>query len=359
VGWLAHPLTDRCQFCYSAKSLGWKGTQMPRHRLSRREVITLLGSAVAAWPLAARAQQPAIPVIGFMHSASPGPFATYIAAFRDGLGQMGYVEGRNIIIEYRWAEGQTERLPDLAAELVRRPVAVLVAAGGSLSALTAKRATSTIPVVFPGADDAVKLGLVESLNRPGGNVTGVSIFNAVLAAKRLELLRELASKPISTAFLVNSKHPTAKSQIRDLEEAAQGIGQKVMILRASSAPEIEEAFATLLRERIDALVIGADPFFQNSRDQLVDLAARHRVLAIYLNREFPVVGGLVSYGVHFPENYRQAGLYAGRILKGEKPADLPVIQPTKFELIINLNTAKALGIVIPPTLLARADEVIE
>jgi putative ABC transport system substrate-binding protein len=229
--------------------------------IRRREVITLLGGAAVAWPLAARAQQPAMPVIGFMHSASPGPFATYIAAFRDGLGQMGYVEGRNIVIEYRWAEGRTERLPDLAAELVRRPVAVLIAAGGSLSALTAKRATSTIPVVFPGVDDAVKLGLVESLNRPGGNVTGVSIFNAVLAAKRLELLRELASKPISTAFLVNSKHPAAESQIQDLEEAAQGIGQKVMILRASSAREIEEAFATLIRERIDALVLGADPFF--------------------------------------------------------------------------------------------------
>ena len=327
--------------------------------MRRREFITLLGGAAASWPIAARGQQPAMPVIGFMHSASPGPFATYIAAFRDGLGQMGYVEGRNIVIEYRWAEGQTERLPDLAAELVRRPVAVLIAAGGSLSALTAKRATSTIPVVFPGADDAVKLGLVESLNRPGGNVTGVSIFNAVLAAKRLELLRELASKPISTAFLVNSKHPAAESQIQDLEEAAQGIGQKVMILRASSAREIEEAFATLIRERIDALVLGADPFFQHSRDQLVDLAAHHRVLAIYLNREFPVVGGLVSYGVHFPENYRQAGLYAGRILKGEKPADLPVIQPTKFELVINLKTAKALGLTVPPSLLAIADEVIE
>jgi putative tryptophan/tyrosine transport system substrate-binding protein len=327
--------------------------------MGRREFVALLSGAAAAWPIVARAQQSALPVIGFMHSASPGPFATYIAAFRDGLAQTGYVEGRNFIIEYRWAEGQTERLPELASELVRRPVAVLIAAGGSLSAVTAKRATSTIPIVFPGADDAVKLGLVDSLNRPGGNITGVSIFNAVLAAKRLELLRELASKPISTAFLVSSKHPSADAQIQDLEEAAQSVGQKVIILRASSAREIEEAFATLIRERIDALVVGADPFFQHSRDQLVDLAARHRVLAVYLNREFPVVGGLVSYGVDFPENYRHAGLYAGRILKGEKPADLPVIQPTKFELVINLKTAKALGVDVPPTLLARADEVIE
>jgi putative tryptophan/tyrosine transport system substrate-binding protein len=325
--------------------------------MRRRDFIAGLGGA-AAMPFAARAQQ-AMPVIGFLHSASPGPFATYVAAFHDGLGRMGYVEGRNIAIEYRWAEGQPDRLPGLAAELAQRPVAVLIAAGGSLSALTAKRATSTIPIVFPGADDAVKLGLVQSLNRPGGNVTGVSIFNAVLAAKRLELLRELASKPISAAFLVNPRNPSAESQIKDLEEAAQGIGQKVMILRASSEREIDEAFAILIQERIDALVIGADPLFQNSRDQLIGLAARHRVLAIYINREFPVVGGLVSYGIHFPENYRQAGLYAGRILKGEKPADLPVIQPTKFELIINLKTANALGLAVPPTLLARTDEVIE
>src|SRR5262245_18760707 len=235
----------------------------------RREFITQLGGAAAGWPLAARAQQPAMPVIGFLHSASLVPIATYVAASREGLGQTGYREGTNIVIEYRWAEGQTDRLPALAAELVRRPVAVLVAAGGSLSALTAKRATSTIPVVFPGAYDAVKLGLVQSLNRPGGNVTGVSIFHAVLAAKRLELLRELASRPISIAFLVNPRNPTAESQIKDLEEAAQGIGQKVMILRATSSHEIDEAFATLVRERVDELVTGADPLFQNSRDQLV------------------------------------------------------------------------------------------
>jgi putative ABC transport system substrate-binding protein len=326
--------------------------------MRRREFLGLVGST-AAWPMAARAQQAAMPVIGFLHSASPGPFATYVAAFRDGLGQMGYAEGRNIVIEYRWADGHHDRLPGLAAELVQRPVAVLIAAGGSLSALTAKRATSTIPVVFPGADDAVKLGLVASLNRPGGNVTGVSIFNAVLAAKRLELLRELAARPISSGFLVNPRNPSAESQIKDLEEAAQQIGQKVMTLRASSTREIDDAFATMARERIDALVIGADPLFQNARDQIVSLAARNRVLAIYINREFPVIGGLVSYGIHFPEKNRQAGLYTGRILKGEKPADLPVIQPTKFELIINLKTAKALGIAIPPTLLARADEVVE
>jgi putative ABC transport system substrate-binding protein len=326
--------------------------------VKRREFIARLGGAMALWPVTALGQQ-ALPVIGFLHSASSGPFATYVAAFRDGLGQMGYVEGRNVLIEYRWAEGQPDRLPELAGELVRLRVAVLVAAGGSLSAQIAKRATSTIPIVFPGADDAVKLGLVGSLNRPGGNVTGVSIFNAVLAAKRLELLRELASKPTSTAFLVNPKHPAAEAQIKDFEEAAQGIGQKVMVLQASSSREIEDAFATLIGERIDSLVIGADPFFQHSRDQLVVLAACHNVLAIYNNREFPIIGGLASYGVHFPENYRQAGLYAGRLLKGEKPGDLPVTQPTKFELVINLKTAKAHGLSIPPTLLARADEVIE
>lgn len=327
--------------------------------MRRREFLGVVGSTVVAWPLTTRAQQTSMPVIGFLHSASPGPFATYIAAFHDGLREMGYVEGTNVIIESRWAEGRPERLAPLAAELVRRPVAVLIAAGGSLSALTAKRATSTIPIVFPGADDAVKLGLVESLNRPGGNITGVSIFNAVLAAKRLELLRELASKPISTAFLVNPINPTADSQMKDLEEAAQTIGQKVQILRASNENEIEGAFATLVRERINGLVIGADPFFQNSRDQLVGLAARHRVLTIYINREFPVVGGLISYGVHFPENYRQAGLYAGRILKGDKPAELPVLQPTKFELVINRQTANALGLDIPPKLLFTANEVIE
>jgi putative tryptophan/tyrosine transport system substrate-binding protein len=328
--------------------------------MRRRKFLRFLSTAAAAsYPLVARAQQAGMPVIGFLHSASPGPFATYVAAFRDGLSHMGYVDGRNISIEYRWAEGQFDRLPVFADELVRRPVAVLIAAGGSLSALTAKRATTTIPIVFPGADDAVKLGLVQSLNRPGGNITGVSIFNAILAAKRLELLREIASKPISIAFLVNPRNPTAESQIRDMEEAARGIGQKMLILRASTADEIEHAFAIMVRENVDSLVIGADPFFQGSRDQLVVLAARRNILAIYLNREFPIIGGLVSYGVHFPENYRQAGLYAGRILKGEKPADLPVLQPTKFELVVNLRTAKALGLTVPATVLARADEVIE
>ena len=326
--------------------------------MRRREFLGLVGGS-AAWPIAAHAQQPPMPVIGFLHSASPGPFATYIAAFHDGLSELGYTDGRDVAVEYRWANGQPDRLPGLAAELIQRRVTVLVAAGGSLSALTAKRATSTIPIVFPGADDAVRLGLVESLNRPGGNITGVSIFNAVLAAKRLELLRELAAKPISAAFLVNPRNPTADWQVKDIEEAAQTIGQKIHILKASNAHEIEEVYSTLRREQIDSMVIGADPFFQNSRDQLISLAARDRVLTIYINREFSVVGGLASYGVNFPENYRQAGRYVGRILRGARPADLPVTQPTRFELIINLKTANALGIIVPPTLLARADEVIE
>ena len=327
--------------------------------IQRREFITLLGGAAAGWPIMARAQQPTMPVIGFLHSGSPAPFASFVAAFRKGLSETGYMEGGNIIIEYRWAEGQADRLPVLAAELALRPVAVLVAAGGNLSALAATQATSTIPIVFSGADDPVKLGIVQSFNRPGGNATGVSLFNAVLTAKRLELLRQLAARATAIAFLVNPRNPSADSQVRDVQEAARATGQQVQVLKASIEGDIDTAFATLVEQRADALLVGADPIFQQSRDRLVGLAARHALPAIYLNREFPVAGGLISYGVYFPENYRQAGDYVAQILKGANPAELPVLQPTQFELVINLKTANSFGLTVPLSLQATASEVIE
>jgi putative tryptophan/tyrosine transport system substrate-binding protein len=327
--------------------------------MRRREFMALLGGAAATWPLAAHAQQPSMPVLGFLHSASAGPFASYVAAFHQGLNETGFVSGKNVMIEYRWAEGKSDQLPALAAELVQLPVAVLVAAGGSLSALTAKRATTTIPIVFPGVDDPVKLGIVQSFNRPGGNATGVSLFNAVLATKRLDLLRQLIPKATAIAFLVNPSNPSTEAQVSDVEEAARASGQNVQLLSASTERDIDTGFATLAGQRADALVVGADPLFQNLRNQLTALTARHALPAIYLNREFPIVGGLISYGIHFPDAYRQAGNYAGRILKGEKPSDLPIVQPTKFELVINLKTAKALGLTVPDKLLAAADEVIE
>jgi putative tryptophan/tyrosine transport system substrate-binding protein len=327
--------------------------------MRRREFMALLGGAAATWPLAARAQQPSMPVLGFLHSASAGPFASYVAAFHQGLNETGFVSGKNVMIEYRWAEGKSDQLPALAAELVQLPVAVLVAAGGSLSALTAKRATTTIPIVFPGVDDPVKLGIVQSFNRPGGNATGVSLFNAVLATKRLDLLRQLIPKATAIAFLVNPRNPSTEAQVSDVEEAARASGQNVQLLSASTERDIDTGFATLAGQRADALVVGADPLFQNLRNQLTALTARHALPAIYLNREFPIVGGLISYGIHFPDAYRQAGNYAGRILKGEKPSDLPIVQPTKFELVINLKTAKALGLTVPDKLLVAADEVIE
>jgi putative ABC transport system substrate-binding protein len=325
--------------------------------MRRREFLSLVGGA-AAWPLAARAQQ-AMPVIGFLHSASPGPYASYLAGFRQGLGELAFFEGRNLTIEYRWAQGQSDQLPALAAELVRRRVAVIVAAGGNVSVLAARDATSTIPIIFPGVDDAVKLGIVASFSHPAGNATGVSLFNSVLGAKRLELLRELAPGATAIAVLVNPKNPTTEDQVRDLQEAARTSGLRIQVLNASSASDIDAAFATMKEQRVGALVVGADPLFLNQQDQFTVLAARDRLPAIHGQRASAAAGGLISYGVNFPENYRQAGVYVGRILKGEKPADLPVVQPTKFELVINLKTAKALGIIVPPTLLARADEVIE
>jgi putative ABC transport system substrate-binding protein len=327
--------------------------------MKRRQFITLLGGA-AAWPVAARGQQQAsAAVIGFLHSSSPGPFAPLLAAFRRGLNEQGFVEGRNLTIEYRWAEGHLDRLPTWATELVRRKVAVIVAAGGNLSVLAARDATSSIPIVFPGMDDAVKLGVVASFNRPGGNVTGVSIFNAVLGPKRLELLRELLPRATTIGVLVNPQSPTAEEQIRELQAATSASGQRLHVINASSVDEIDAAFATMKESHPDALLLSADPLYLNQNDQLIVLAARDRLPTIYTQREFAVIGGLISYGVSFPENYRQAGVYVARILKGEKPADLPVVQPIKFELVINMKTAKALELVIPANLLALADEVIE
>jgi putative ABC transport system substrate-binding protein len=330
--------------------------------MRRRELIALIGGAAATsflWPLAARAQQPAMPVIGFLSSASPETFAHFVAVFRQGLGETGHVEGRNVAIQYRWAENQYDRLPALAADLVRRQVAVIIASGGPAPALAAKAATSTIPIVFTATNDPVKLGLVASLNRPGGNVTGTSALTVELDAKRLAILRELVPTAGVIGALVNPNRPGAEVQSSGVQEAARTVGQQISILNAGSERDLDTAFATLVRERIGALLISADPFFNSRRAQLVGLATRHGVATIFNQRDFPAAGGLASYGADIADGYRQAGVYAGQILKGAKAGDLPVVQPTKFELVINLRTAKALGIEVPPTLLATADEVIE
>jgi putative ABC transport system substrate-binding protein len=325
----------------------------------RREFITLLGSA-AAWPLGARAQQQAaMPVIGFLGSASAGPYARMTAAFRQGLNETGYVESRNVAIEYRWAEGQNDRLPALAADLVRRQVTV-IATTGTPETLAAKAATATIPIVFEVGIEPVQVGLVASLSRPSGNLTGVTNLNVEVGPKRLELLREVVPTATLMALLVNPTNPNnTESTTKDALAAARTLGVQLHVLHASTERDIDDAFAALVQLRAGALVIGSDVFFNSRREQLAALALRHAVPAIFQFREFAVAGGLMSYGANFTDSYRQVGVYTGRVLKGEKPADLPVHQSTKVELIINLKTAKALGITFPLTVLGRADEVVE
>ena len=328
--------------------------------MRRREFITLLGGAVAAWPLAARAQQPAMPVIGFFHYTSSDGFTERLRGFRQGLKETGYVEGENLAIEYRWADNQIDRLPELATELVRRGVAVIAASGAVASALAAKGATTTVPIVFIVNADPVRLGLVASLARPGGNLTGINFLSGELAAKRLELLRELVPGAARVAVLVNPANAAnTETTLRDVEPAARAMGLQIQVLNASTSREIDTAFEALLRERADAVFVSLDTFFADRRVQLVHLASRHAVPATYALRDFVDAGGLMSYGTNFFDAYRQVGVYTGRILKGAKPADLPVVQPSKFELVINHQTARILGLTVPASLLATADEVIE
>ena len=327
--------------------------------MRRREFSALIGGAAVAFPLATSAQQPAMPVIGFLNTRSVDDVPELTAAFRKGLNEIGYMEGRNTAIEYRWANNDPQRLPELASDLVRRQVTVIVATGGNVSALAAKAATSTIPIVFSVGGDPIKLGLVAQLNRPDGNATGVTSLTGLLGAKRLELLRELIPKATVVAVLINSTNPSAETYVRETQEAARTVGQQIHTLSASTEAEIEAAFVTLAQMRAEALLVVTDAVFIGRREQIVALAARYAVPAIYEASVFARVGGLMSYGPNFAEAIRQVGIYTGRILKGEKPADLPVLQPTKFELVINLKTAKALGLTVPPSLLARSDEVIE
>jgi ABC-type uncharacterized transport system substrate-binding protein len=326
--------------------------------MQRRHFITLLGGA-ATWPLAARAQQPTMPVIGFLSTGSPQSDAFRVAAVRQGLIQAGYVEGRNAAFEYRWAEDHYERLPALAAELVRREVAVIAAIGGITSAVAAKSATATIPIVFEIGGDPIKLGLVASLSRPGGNITGVSFLVGTLAAKQFEILHETVPKAALIGFLVNPTIADAETQTKNALAAAETLGQKLLVVQARTDSELETAFVTLIQQRAGALIVSGDPFFSSRPDKLVKLAAHQKIPTIYFLREFVVAGGLMSYGASINEALRIVGLYAGRILKGEKPADMPVQQSTKVELVINLKTAKALGLNISLPLIGRADEVIE
>jgi len=328
--------------------------------MRRREFITLLGGAAAVWPLAARAQQSAMPVIGFLNPTSPDTMTDRLRGFREGLNDTGLVEGQNVAIDYRWADNQIDRLQALAGELVRRQVAVIATTGSSAPALAAKAATTTIPIVFNVSEDPVRLGLVASLARPGGNVTGVNFFSGELAAKRLELLRQLVPGAARVAVFVNpSNASNTETTLRDIEVAGRAGGLQIQVFNAITPREIDAAFATSMRGRPDVLFVGIDPFLSSRRVQIVQLAARHMIPAIYSGRHFAEVGGLMSYGSNLTDAYRQVGVYAGRIIKGAKPAELPVVQPSKFELVINVQTARMLGLTVPQSLLSTADEVIE
>ena len=327
--------------------------------MRRREFMTLLGGATAAWPLAARAQGRPMPVIGFLNVASPGALRQQIAAFREGLKESGYVEGKNVAVEYRWAEGQYERLPELASDLVRQQVSVIFVGGGAPAEIAVKAATTTIPIVFSTGGDPVRSGLVASLNQPSGNITGVYHFATGLEAKRLGLLHEMLPKATPIAVLINPNYADAENQLRDVQEAAARLGVQLVVVRANAESDFNAAFSTAVQQLSGALLVCASPFFNNRREQLVVLAARHALPTIYEWRDFAAAGGLMSYGTSLADAYRQVGVYVGQILKGAKPADLPIVQATRFEFVINLSTAKAFGIEVPPTLLARADEVIE
>jgi putative ABC transport system substrate-binding protein len=327
--------------------------------VKRRQFITLLGGAAAAWPVAARAQQAPIPVVGFLGTTTPEDFADRVASFREGLKETGYVEGRNVVVEYRWPEGNYDRLASLAAHLVRRQVAVIAAVGGEPSPRAAKASTTTIPIVFSIGGDPVRLGLVPSLNRPGGNITGVNFFQSDLGAKRLGLLHELLPKTTIVGILANPTFVDAEAEIRDAKAAALLLGRQIHVVEANTVEKIDTAFATMAEQKVGALLLANDAFFLANRRQLIALAARYDMPAVYFWREFALDGGLMSYSPSLTQGYRQVGIYVGRILKGEKPADLPIVQPTKFEFVINLKTAKTLGLSLPPGLLAIVDEVIE
>jgi putative ABC transport system substrate-binding protein len=327
--------------------------------MKRREFIGLLGGALAMWPIGARAQQQVVPLIGFLNTQSAGSFSHLVAGFQQGLREAGFLEGQNIQIEYRWAEGRYERLPALANDLVHRGIAVLVATGGEPAALAAKESTEAVPIVFIIGGDPIRMGLVTSMNRPGGNVTGLTLLSTEIEGKRLGLLQELLPKASLIAVLINPDFPSAENRQRDVLEAASRVGLKTIVVSARSESQFEPAFTTAVEQRANALMVFGDPFFNSRRDQLVALAADYKIPAIYETRDYALAGGLMSYGVNIVELYREAAHYTAQILRGAKPNDLPIMQPTKFQTIINLKTAQALGLTIPPTLLATADEVIE